>query len=125
MSQFAYALVGLTALVAGLVGVLVFVALRFGAAVRDMRGQARGSGQDRLFMAAALEEALTKLRAQERAMAERAEASERLSDEIVRSLTAGLLVVGGAGDVRILNPSGHRLLQLPGGMRARIVASGA
>lgn len=114
MSQYAYALVGLTTLVAGLVGLLVFVALRFGAAVRDMRGQMRGGGQDRLFMATALEEALAKLRAQERASAERAEASERLSGEIVRSLTAGLLVVGVNGEVRILNPAGHRLLRIPG-----------
>ena len=113
MSQYAYTLVGLTAIVAGLVGLLVFVLLRFGAAVRDMRGQLRGSSQDRLFMATALEDALAKLRSQERAMAERAEASERLSDEIVRSLTAGLLVVGADGSVRILNPAGHRLLRVP------------
>jgi signal transduction histidine kinase len=112
MSQYAYTLVGLTAIVAGLVGVLVFVMLKFGAAVRDMRGQLRGSGQDRLFMATALEDALAKLRAQERAMAQRAEASERLSDEIVRSLTAGLLVVSSDGAVRILNPAGHRLLRV-------------
>ncbi len=112
MSQYAYALVGMTALVAGLVGLLVFVALRFGAAVRDMRGQLREGGQERLFMASALEETLAKLRAQERAMAERAEASERLSDEIVTSLTSGLLVVGVSGEVRILNPAGHRLLDI-------------
>jgi signal transduction histidine kinase len=113
MSQYAYALVGMTALVAALVGLLVFVMLRFGAAVRDIRGQTKGGGQDRLFMATALEEALAKLRAQERAMAERAEASERLSDEIVRSLTAGLLVVGVDGNVRILNPAGYRMLKVP------------
>ncbi len=112
MSQYVYALVGMTALVAGLVGLLVFVALRFGAAVRDMRGQLREGGQERLFMASALEETLAKLRAQERAMAERAEASERLSDEIVTSLTSGLLVVGVDGEVRILNPAGHRLLAI-------------
>jgi signal transduction histidine kinase len=111
MSQYAYALIGLTAIVAGLVGSLAFVMLRFGAAVRDMRGQLRGSSQDRLFMATALEDALARLRAQERAMAERAEASERLSDEIVRSLTAGLLVVSADGAVRILNPAGRRLLR--------------
>ena len=112
MSQYAYALVGLTALVAGLVGLLVFVALRFGAAVRDMRGQLREGGQDRLFMATALEETLAKLRAEERAMAQRAEASERLSEEIVTSLTSGLLVVGVDSAARILNPAGHRLLQI-------------
>jgi signal transduction histidine kinase len=113
MSQFAYALVGLTALIAALVGVLTFVVLRFGSAMRDIRGQVRAGGEDRLFMAAALEDALARLRAQERAMAERAEASERLSDEIVTSLTAGLLVVAMHGEVRILNPAGRRLLGVP------------
>jgi signal transduction histidine kinase len=112
MPQFAYALLGMTALVAALVALLTFVALRFGAAVRDMRGQLREGGQDRLFMAAALEEALAKLRAQERAMADRAAASERLSDEIVTSLTAGLLVAGINREIRILNPAGRRLLHL-------------
>ncbi len=43
-------------------------------------------------------------------MAARAEASERLSDEIVASLTSGLLVVGLDGRLRILNPAGRRLL---------------
>ena len=112
MPQFAYALVGLTALVAALVALLTFVALRFGAAVRDMRGQLREGGQERLFMASALEEALAKLRAQERAMADRAAASERLSDEIVTSLTSGLLVAGTDRGIRILNPAGRRLLRV-------------
>jgi signal transduction histidine kinase len=61
----------------------------------------------------ALHEAVTKLKAQERATAARAEASERLSDEIVSGLTAGLVVVGLEGDIRILNPAGRRMLNLP------------
>ena len=64
-------------------------------------------------MAAAMEEALQKLRTQERAMKARAEASERLSGEIIASLTSGLLVVGEDGMVRTLNPAGRRLLGLP------------
>jgi signal transduction histidine kinase len=39
-----------------------------------------------------------------------AEASERLSGEIVESLTAGLLVVGLNREVRIINPAGRRML---------------
>jgi signal transduction histidine kinase len=112
MPQFVYALIGLTALVAGLVALLVFVALRFGAAVRDMRGQISKGGEERLFMAAALQETLGRLREQERAMAVRAEASERLSEEIVTSLTAGLLVTGADRKVWILNPAGRRLLHI-------------
>ena len=56
------------------------------------------------------EEAVSKLKAQERATAARAEASERLSGEIVTSLTAGLLVVGLNAEIRILNPAGRRML---------------
>jgi signal transduction histidine kinase len=113
MNQQAYALVGLTAIVAGLVGVLVFAALRFAAAARDTRRHLREHGAETALLSAALQEAVARMKAQERAMAARAEASERLNSEIVASLTAGLLVVGMQGDVRILNPSGRRLLALP------------
>lgn len=112
MSQSGYTLIGLTAIVAALVSILVFAMLRFAAAARDARAQSRGSGSETAFMAAALQEAMVKLKAQERAMAERAEASERLNSEIVASLTAGLLVVDLDRQVRILNPAGRRLLGL-------------
>jgi two-component system sensor histidine kinase HydH len=112
MSQAAYALVGLTALVAGLVAVLVFAVLRFVTAAREMRGQLRDGGSERAFMMAALQEAIEKLKAREREMAARAEASERLSDEIISSLNSGLLVVGLDGTVRTLNPAGRRLLRV-------------
>ena len=114
MSQSAYALVGLTAIVAALVSVLVFAALRFAAAARDSRGRVREAGDETAFMAAALQEAMSKLKAQERAMTERAEASERLSSEIVVSLTAGLLVVDLDRQVRISNPAARRMLGLSG-----------
>lgn len=48
-------------------------------------------------------------------MKARAEASERLSDEIVASMTSGLLVVGYDGQVRTVNPACRRLLNLPEG----------
>jgi signal transduction histidine kinase len=108
----AYALLGLTALVAALVSVLVFAILRFAAAARDSHRSARGAGSQTALLSAALQEALTKLKAQERATAARAEASERLSGEIISSLTAGLLVVDLNGAIRILNPAGRRMLDL-------------
>jgi signal transduction histidine kinase len=117
MSQYAYALIGLTAIVAALVGLLTFAALRFIAAMRDMKGQLREGRDERLFMAAALEDALARLKAQERAMTERAEASERLAADIVSSLTSGLLVVGLDGRLRMLNPAGRRLLGLAADVR--------
>jgi PAS domain S-box-containing protein len=112
MSQSAYALIGLTAIVAALVALVVFALLKFASAARDARGHLREAGGETVFMAAALQDAMQKLKAQERAMAERAEASERLSSEIVASLTAGLLVVDLDTQVRILNPAGRRLLGL-------------
>ena len=109
----AYTLLGLTALIAGLVGVLAFAILRFSAAAADAKRKSRGSGAETALLSAALQEAVTKLKAQERATAARADASERLSGEIISSLTAGLLVAGLHGDVRILNPAGRRVLDRP------------
>jgi signal transduction histidine kinase len=113
MSSSAYAILGLTAIVAALVGILVFAVLRFAAAARDSRRFLNDHHSDSTFMTAALQEAVTKLKAQEREMSARAEASERLSSEIVESLTAGLLVVDSDGAVRILNPAGRRMLNIP------------
>ena len=113
----AYTFLGLTALVAGLVAVLAFALLRFSAAAADTRRNLRGSGAETALLSAALQEAVTKLKAQERATAARADASERLSGEIISSLTAGLLVVGLHGEVRILNPAGLRMLDLPESLR--------
>jgi signal transduction histidine kinase len=109
----AYALLGLTALVACLVSVLTFAVLRFASAARDSRRSVHGSGAENALLSAALQEAVTKLKAQERATAARAEASERLSGEIISSLTAGLLVVGLNREIRILNPAGRRMLDIP------------
>ncbi len=111
MNPYAYALMGLTAVVAVIVAIVTFAVLRFAAAARDTRRYAIQRGETAL-LSAALEEALGKLRAQERATAARAEASERLSTEIVASLASGLLVVALDGAVRILNPAGRRLLRV-------------
>jgi signal transduction histidine kinase len=110
MTPNAYALVGLTAIVASMIGVLTFAVLRFAAAARDARQNARSGGMEIALMSAALQEAVGKLKAQERATAARAEASERLSEEIIASLTAGLLVTGLGGEIRILNPAGRRMI---------------
>jgi len=113
MTQEAYTFLGLTAIVAALVSIVVFALLRFIAAARDTRRHAlNAGGGETALMSAALQEAVARLKAQERASLARAEASERLNTEIVASLNAGLLVVGLGGDVRILNPSGRRLLAL-------------
>jgi signal transduction histidine kinase len=108
-----YALLGLTALVACLVSVLTFAVLRMLFALRETRRHAQaGSGAEMAIMSAALQEAVAKLKAQERATAARADASERLSGEIIASLTAGLFVAGLDGEIRDLNPAGRRMLNL-------------
>jgi len=89
-----FALLPLMAIIASLVAVLVFALVRFAGAARDARRRMRETGGETALLSAALQEAVIKLKAQERAMAARADASERLSGEIISSLTAGLLVVG-------------------------------
>jgi nitrogen-specific signal transduction histidine kinase len=113
MTPSAYALLGLTAMVAALVAVLTFATLKFAAAARLARRGLSGTGAETAFLSAALQEAVAKLKAQERANAARADASERLNGEIISSLTAGLLMVNLNGNVRILNPAGRRMLDLP------------
>jgi two-component system, NtrC family, nitrogen regulation sensor histidine kinase GlnL len=110
MNQTGYAFLGLTAIVAMLVSVMTFAILRFAAAAKSTKGHLRESGSETALLSAALQDAVTKLKAQERAMSARAAASEELSGQIVESLTAGLLVVGGDGHVEILNPAGRRML---------------
>ncbi len=108
-----YAFLGLTFFVAVLVAVLVFAVLRFGAAARASRNRAGGDRKETALLSSALEEAITRLREQERATAARAEASKRLSDEIVASLASGLVVVGADNSVQIVNPAARRILSLP------------
>ena len=67
--------------------------------------------------------AIQKLRAQERAMTERAEASEALSIQIVNSLTAGLLVVDQQGQVQILNPAGRKMLGITNGVEGSHIST--
>ena len=71
---------GLTAIVTALVAVLTFAVLKFMTAARDTRGRLRETGMETAFLSAALQDAVTKLKAQERAMALRAETSERASE---------------------------------------------
>jgi signal transduction histidine kinase len=113
MTQTGYLLLGLSAIVGVLAGVLAFAVMRIISAARDMRRDLKSSGAETAFMAAALEQAVSQLKEQERAMSRRAEASERLSGQIIANLTSGLLVVSADRSVRTLNPAGRRLLDLP------------
>jgi PAS domain S-box-containing protein len=114
MTQTGYLFLGLTAIVAALATVLAYAVLRIFSAARAATKNDRREGNETAFMAAAMEDAVRKLRDGERAMKLRAEASERLSSEIVASLTSGLLVVDGRGHIRTLNPAGQSMLGLEG-----------
>ena len=106
-------LLGLTAIVGMLAGLLAFAVAKFFSAARTLAKDARPvTGQTEL-MASAMEDAFSRLRVQERAMKARAEASERLSGEIIASMTSGLLVVDQDGRVRTLNPAALRMLGMP------------
>lgn len=110
MSRLALLLLVLTGIIAILAAALGFAVMRLFSMARQL---ASGRGTETAFMAAAMEEAVGRLKTREQAMAARAEASERLSDEIIASLTSGLLVVGEDRRVRSLNPAGRRLLGMP------------
>jgi signal transduction histidine kinase len=113
MNQSGYLFLGLTAIVAALTAILTYAVIKFVVTARELTKKGRRAGGETEFMATAMQDALRDLRLQERAAKARAEASERLSDEIVASLTSGLLVVDQGGIVRTLNPAGLRLLGLP------------
>jgi PAS domain S-box-containing protein len=81
--------------------------------VASGRGNARReSGGESAMLSIALQDTLTKLKQQERAMAARAEASERLADQIVEGLTSGLVVVDRGGIIQAINPAARRILGL-------------
>lgn len=105
-----YTLLGLTAVLAALVAVVVFAMLRFVTAARDAKNSLASGAPDSALMTSAIQEAVGRLRHQERQLLARAEASERLSRDIVDSLTSGLLLVSASGEVQVVNPAGRRLL---------------
>lgn len=111
MTQYGYAVIGLTVLVAVLVALMAFALVRFASAARDAK---RHDRTEPALLSGALQEAVTKLKLQEQAMSARAQASEQLSSQIVESLTAGLLLVDPSGRVEILNPAARRMLAIGG-----------
>jgi PAS domain S-box-containing protein len=113
MNRSGYLLLGLTAFVGMLAGILAFAVSKFFTAARTIAKESRLPGGETALMASAMEDALSRMREQERAMKARAEASERLSGEIIASMTSGLLVVNDGGRVRTLNPAALKMLGMP------------
>ncbi len=102
-----------------MLGILLVIAIVFVVvlvrAVRVASGRSnarRESSGETAMLSIALQDAMTKLKQQERAMAARAEASERLADQIVEGLTSGLVVVDRNGTVQAINPAARRILEV-------------
>jgi signal transduction histidine kinase len=100
----------LGAIIFALASVLAIAVMRFAAAVRRLSRSDR-PGRETMLMADAVQDAVHRLRSEERAMKARAEESERLSSEIIGSMTSGVLVVDEERRVRTLNPAGLHLLR--------------
>jgi signal transduction histidine kinase len=107
-----FASTALLVMVVALAVLFVVVSIR-AIRVASGRGNARReSGGESVMLSMALQDALIKLKQQERAMAARAEASERLADQIVEGLTSGMVVVDRDGLVQAINPAARRILEL-------------
>lgn len=108
-----FATMGMLAILLAIAIIFVIVMVK-AIKVASGRGNARRdpTGGESAMLSMALQEALTKLKQQERAMAARAEASERLADQIVEGLTSGLVVVDRGGKVQAINPAARRILEL-------------
>ena len=104
------ALFFLVAVVFVLFGLTIFVLMRLISTSRRLAAAEEGGAN--AFMAVAMQEAVSRMRAHERELAARVEASERLSDQIIDSLPSGLLVTDAAAVPRRLNPAGARMLGL-------------
>jgi len=113
VTQAGYLILGFTVLIGIITGAVMFAILRIASTARATSRQLRREGSETAFMAAAMQDAVKRLRDQERLMKARAEASERLSSEIVTNLTSGLLLAAADGSILALNPAGRRLLNLP------------
>ena len=107
-------LLGITLLV---VLLLIIVLMRIAKVASGRGAAARRDADSRTesaMLSMALQEALTKLKQQERVSTARAEASERLASQIVEGLTSGLVVVDHTGMVQSVNPAARRILDLEG-----------
>lgn len=119
MKDYSLLTFGLTAGAVTVVMMLIFAALRLSSAAKGARNRLRASGSEAALLSVALQDAVSKIKAQEHAMSVRAMASEQLNGQIVESLAAGLLVVDRDGRVETLNPAGHRMLGASGDIVGR------
>jgi signal transduction histidine kinase len=126
MSSELQTLIGVSAFLFALLGIIVLAVFRFRSASRRMNQSVDLDSSESAFVAAAMAEAVTRMRTKEQAQQARADESERLSEDIVSGLTSGLMVVTADGGARIVNPAARRLLNLPTAVGpSRVAASTA
>lgn len=113
MSSDLQILIGVSTFLFALVGIIVIAIIRFRTAAKRMGHSAALESTESAFVAAAMADAVTRMRTKEQAQQARADESERLSEDIVSGLTSGLMVVTADGGARIVNPAARRLLSLP------------
>jgi two-component system sensor histidine kinase HydH len=108
------------------VGTIFFLLRRFFQSTRESQGEAISSPTPRTenpsaFMAASMQGVIRQLRDQEKELErlhkierERAEHTERLSEEVTRNMPAGLVVVNATGIVSSANPAAEQVLGIRG-----------
>lgn len=116
------AIVMLTLLVGALILLIVMVRkfTRMESAVRDQWQERAGEREDAsAFLAASMQGVIEKLRAQEKELArlhvlaqERAQESERMTEEVTRNMPTGLLLVNATGAISSTNPAAEDALGL-------------
>jgi signal transduction histidine kinase len=111
-STLSFATVAMLAILVAIAILFVVVIVRAVKVASGRGGARRESAGESAMLSMALQDAMTQLRQQERAMAARAEASEALAAQIVEGLTSGLVVVNRAGVVQVINPAARRILEL-------------
>ena len=117
-SNLSFAGMALMAIVVALAVLFVVVLVR-AIKIASGRRARREAATESALLSVALQDALTKLKEQERATAARAEASERLADQILEGLTSGMVVVDRSGNVQGINPAARRILGLGDGGSGR------
>lgn len=124
MSSELQTLIGVSAFLFALLGIIVLAFFRFRSATKRMNQSGDLESSESAFVAAAMAEAVTRVRANEQAQQARADESERLSEDIVSGLTSGLMVVTADGSARTVNPAARRLLNLPNAVVTSRVPAG-
>jgi len=117
---------GLGITLVAIAGVIVFLLRKFFQRTRERQGEAVGTGAPRMenpsaFMTASMQGVILQLREQEKELErlhrlekERAEQTERLSEEVTRNMPAGLLIVKGTGIISTSNPAAEQVLGIRG-----------